>query len=570
MKFPSLRSILPDWKNVVASLASAALLIAAFPGFEFWFLAWFALVPLLWAVEREKESAVKAFVLGWIFGTVFFFGTCWWLTFAPITYAGFPPALAYLLMFGVCLIVGVFPGIFGAVLSILLERFGSIAILSVPFIWVFSEFLRYWLTGNNWNAVGYSQFSHLSVVEYASIGGVLSVSFAVVFYNLAARGLIVIIVSLSTAMIERFRGNRGEQDGLDQASEEQDERPMFALIDDNPDEVRDMLTVASLIVFYILLAWLLPGYSVRTPDASRVIAIQPNVPMSGLTQEKGNEYRRRHVALAESALAKLNERRTTNDEQLTPAHRPLTTVIFPESPMNFMYEDDPETREFINSFAAKNNVSVLFNSAEPDSRNGKFFNSAVMVGPEGKEIAQYDKIYLVPFGESVPAPLQGLVPALVGSFSYGNEYDLFPLGDAKAGVMICFESHFGQLSREYVRNGADVLIEMTNDGYLGPTPVLRQHLANAVFRAVETNRPVLRVTNVGITAYINERGEVLDAAVPYTEDTRVWSVSKSDGKQTFYVRYGDWFAWVCSLVTLGLLAFAFLNRRHSVTSEVIS
>jgi apolipoprotein N-acyltransferase len=230
--------------------------------------------------------------------------------------------------------------------------------------------------------------------------------------------------------------------------------------------------------------------------------------------------------------------------------------------MNFAYEEDEEFRNFVHAFALKNDVSVLFNSAEPDAPNNKYFNSAVLVGPDGKEIAQYDKIYLVPFGESVPAPLQSIVPAFVGSFSYGDEYDLLPLGNAKAGVMICFESHFGELSREYVRNGADVLIEMTNDGYLGPTPVLRQHLANAVFRAVETNRPVLRVTNVGVTAYINERGQVLDAAESYTEATRVWSVAKSDGSQTFYVKYGDWFAWLCSIVTIVLLAFALKPKKH--------
>jgi apolipoprotein N-acyltransferase len=113
-----------------------------------------------------------------------------------------------------------------------------------------------------------------------------------------------------------------------------------------------------------------------------------------------------------------------------------------------------------------------------------------------------------------------------------------------------------------------VLIEMTNDGYLGPTPVLRQHLANAVFRAVETNRPVLRVTNVGITAYINERGEVIDPAPSYTEETRVWSVAKSDGLQTLYVRWGDWFAWVCVGVSFGLALLGLRdgkngNRRES-------
>jgi apolipoprotein N-acyltransferase len=282
--------------------------------------------------------------------------------------------------------------------------------------------------------------------------------------------------------------------------------------------------------------------------------------MSGLTYEKWRQLRAKHVELAESALNSVD--RNPQSAIRTPHSR---TVIFPESPMNFAYEDDEEFRDFVHAFAAKHDVNVLFNSAEPDTANDKYFNSAVLVGPNGKELAQYDKIYLVPFGESVPAPLQSIVPAFVGSFSYGKEYDLLPLGDAKAGVMICFESHFGELSREYVRNGADVIIEMTNDGYLGPTPVLRQHLANAVFRAVETNRPVLRVTNVGISAYINAQGEVLDATQSYSEDTRVWSVARSAGSQTFYVRYGDWFAWLCSVVTLLMLASIWWPfRRRSV------
>lgn len=516
-------SILPDWKNVLASLASAVLLIGAFPGFEYWFLAWFALVPLLWAIEREKESAVKSFVLGWIFGTVFFFGTCWWLTFAPITYAGFPWPLAYFLMLGVTAVAGIFPGIFAAILAVRLRNAGIVGFGAAAEIWVLTEFLRYWLTGNNWNALGYSMaFAGEFPLFLSAYGGIYLVGF--------------VVVTANTSLLLLFKMLR---------------------------EARVPLKYCAVIILVFTLAFLCTSLIMtgtteeKSNDLSTfsVIAIQPNVPMSGLTIEKWRQFRQRHVQLAESVLNKLRER---------PINLPIT-VVFPESPMNFMYEEDPETRTFINSFAAKNNVSVLFNSAEPDSRNGKFFNSAVMVGPEGKETAQYDKIYLVPFGESVPAPLQSIVPAFVGSFSYGSEYDLFPIGDAKAGVMICFESHFGQLSREYVRNGADVIIEMTNDGYLGPTPILRQHLANAVFRAVETNRPVLRVTNVGITAYINERGEVLDPAASYTEDTRVWSVSKSDGKQTFYVRYGDWFAWLCSAITIGLLIFS-LRSRQSPTA----
>ena len=525
MKLARVRSILPDWKNVLAALLSAILLIGAFPDFELWFLAWFALVPLLCAVEREKGSAVKSFVLGWVFGMIFFFGTCWWLTFAPITYAGFPPWLAYSGMVFVAVIVGVFPAIFAGILSILLRRFGSWAFLAAPFVWVFTEFLRYWVTGNNWNAIGYSQafFSYFDALP--PIGGVLLVSFYTALLN------------ASILFSERMRkGGWAFQ------------RLVFIL---------PGIIIVIPLWFSSAAYWNRPDPLRERPQTvANLIAIQPNVPMSGLDSQKWSQLRQHQVDMVETEIKK---QRTTNNDQ-------PTIVIFPESPMNFMYSDDREFQQFIGDFARRNNVSVLFNSAEPDKTNGKYFNSAVMVGPEGREVAEYDKIYLLPFGEAVPSMLEGIVPGFVGNFSYGREYDLLPLGDAKAGVMICFESHFGQLSREYVRNGADVIIEMTNDGYLGPTPVLRQHLANAVFRAVETNRPVLRVTNVGITAYINEKGDVLDATTPYQEDTRIWSVSKSDGSQTFYVRYGDWFAWLCTAVTIGLLILGIATRRRIVAN----
>ena len=87
MKLAAIKRILPSWKNAALAAFAAVLLILAFPDFELWWTAWFALVPLMFAVEREKASTVRSFVLGWIFGTIFFFGTCWWLTFAPITYA---------------------------------------------------------------------------------------------------------------------------------------------------------------------------------------------------------------------------------------------------------------------------------------------------------------------------------------------------------------------------------------------------------------------------------------------------------------------------------------------------
>lgn len=542
--------ILPSWQSALLAVLGAILLILAFPDFDYWFLAWFALVPLMYAVEREKASVAGSFVTGWLFGTIFFFGTCWWLTFAPINYAGFPWWLAYFLLLCVCLVVGLFPALFAGILSLLFRRFGQPAILASPFIWVFTEFFRYWLTGNNWNALGYSQ-TLSGDLDWASIGGVQLLSFIAAFYNLLALGMLALLFD----EVSKRLGIAKDPVLPPKVEQTDSDTPMFRQINDGSDDDLNPFHMFAALAVFVVFAWVTnPNHYYPTGPKSNLIAVQPNVPMSGLDYNKYDQLRQRQIELAEGEIRKIKE-------QLSEGSQTPITVVLPESPMNFAYNDDREFQQFIGDFARRNGVSVLFNSAEPDVGTTKYFNSAVMVGPDGKEAAQYDKIYLLPFGEAVPRPLEGILPGFVGNFAYGREYDILPVGDAKAGVMICFESHFGALSREYARNGADVLIEMTNDGYLGPTPVLRQHLANAVFRAVETNRPVLRVTNVGVTAYINERGEVLDEAPSYQEATRVWSVSKSDGSQTFYVRYGDWFAWLCVIVTLGLVGVAIIRRR---------
>ena len=530
MKFFFSKVKLPSLVNALLAVASAILLTLAFPNFDLWFLAWFALVPLFFAIEREKESVVKTFILGWIFGTLFFAGSCWWLTFAFTHYGGIPSWLAYILLLIICLIIGLFFAVFGAAFSIVLRRFGTYGILSAPFLWTAMEFLRATTADTSWNAIGYSQASEIYLIQSASFGGIYLVGFIIVLMNAGW---------------------------------------LFAIRNQSRYEFLYPISLAFPILLVAVFLWFSPlatwNYklppNLRDGVKSSVVVVQANVPMSGLNEEKWLKLRQRHVELAEEALRKIEGQKTKYEGQ--------TTIIFPESPMNFTYGEDAELRTFIGDFARKHNASVLFNSAEPNPNGTNYFNSAIMVNPQGAKIGQYDKIHLVPFGEfaPVPSPIKPLIPTLVGSFQPGENYNLFPVGDAKAGIMICYESHFPSLSREFARRGADVLIEMTNDGYLGDTAVLRQHLAGAIFRAVETNRPVLRATNVGVTAYINERGEVSDAADVYTEATRVWTVSKSDGNQTFYVRFGDWFAWFCSIISIGLLIFSFWKRRNLTTDS---
>ena len=527
---------LPGGISITLAVVSAILFALAYPDFEIAILAWVALVPLLLAVITEKGSFAKSFVSGWIFGTVFFFLTGWWLTFAPITYAGFPFIVAYVLLFCVTLVAGIFAGLACGLTALCIERFGRGGLFAAPFFWVAAEFLRYWLTGNNWNTAGYS-LAFTYFVELASIGGVHLVGFLILLLN-AAFAFIIDHQFLRDSYTDSLR--------------------------------RRVLTTAFVVSFPLFgLATVSGGlfeWTARDGADSKwtrpneestalVVAVQPNVPMAGLDRTKWTSLRARQAKLADFEISKLR-----SDPAL--AGKPIV-VILPESPMNYQYAEDAEFRNFINGFAVRNGVSVLFNSAEPDpGRKYGFFNSAVLISKEGKMVAQYDKIHLLPFGEFVPLPefAQGLIPPMVGRFSFGKEYDLLAVGDAKAGVMICFESHFPSLSREYVANGADIIIEMTNDGYLGPTPVLRQHLASAAFRAAETHRPLVRATNVGVTAFISEWGVVFDDAPVYEEAVRVWGVNKSEGKITYYVRYGDWFAWLCAIVSIGLAGSALIGR----------
>jgi apolipoprotein N-acyltransferase len=246
-------------------------------------------------------------------------------------------------------------------------------------------------------------------------------------------------------------------------------------------------------------------------------------------------------------------------------------VVWPESPMNFQYAKDTRFRETVADFTTRNRTSVLFNSLEPAPAGGAY-NAAVLVNEEGRPVAQYDKIRLLPFGEYVPLPrwLPGvnLVPVMVGDFTPGTDYPLMDLGGARAGVFICFESAFPSIARRFADEGADVLINISNDGYLGPTPVMRQHLANTVFRAVETGRPVLRVTNTGITAYISERGEVRDATRGFEPDVRIWLVSRTTSAKTFYTRWGDLFAAACAALSLLIFIASLRKMRAARASEV--
>ena len=510
---------LPTRVEWAAAVATAILLLLSFPDFDLSFLAWIALVPLMFVVA-QRPSALKAFSLGWFAGTVFFYGSCYWLTYSMIHYGGLPTVVAYLLLIPGAAVVGLFPALFALVLAVVVKRWGLWAVLAAPAIWATSEWARLGVTGQLWNALGYSLAYHPKLIQPASWGGVYAVGFLIVVINAA------VVLSI----LKRTVGT-----------------------------VITALVLPLAVGFVILLAPFLPNHAYTSSDISsvNVIAVQPNVPMAlEKTTAEINALRERHLTLSQSALATLPE-----------GYRPRL-VVWPESPMNFTYASDKTFQDWVAQFARENHTSLILNSLEPAGPDA-YYNAALLINEDGRMIAQYDKIRLMPFGEYVPLPrwLPGasLITALVGEFTPGDKYTLMPIDEHRIGVFICIESAYPWIARELTREGADVLINISNDGYLGPTAVMRQHLANAIFRAVENGRPVLRVTNSGISAWIDDEGKILDHTVPFREEVREWRLDKPRIESTFYTRHGDVFVHICAAFTLIMLAAALFTRRKSLS-----
>jgi apolipoprotein N-acyltransferase len=272
------------------------------------------------------------------------------------------------------------------------------------------------------------------------------------------------------------------------------------------------------------------------------------------TDDELKQLFQRHLALSADGL-----RSVSSD------HLP-SLVIWPESPMNFTYASDSDFRAAVTSFVSANHTSLLFNSLEPAPNDGAY-NSAVLINEEGRLIAQYDKIRLMPFGEYVPLPhwLPGasLISGLVGDFAPGKNYVLMPVAGREAGVFICIESAYPDVARKFAEEGADVLINISNDGYLGPSAVMRQHLANAVFRAVENARPLLSVTNTGVTAFIRPDGVVQDQTTGFQTAVRTWRVGKAGNEKTFYTRHGDLFVEVAVVAMALIVIITLLAGKRS-------
>ena len=497
----------------LASIA-AILLVLSFPDFDLWPLAWLSLVPVLVLIAR-RASPLHSFILGWLFGGVFFYGSCYWLTHSMIHFGGMPTPIAFIVLIPATFAAGIFPAFFAMVLAQVNRKFGAGALFLAPPVWAAFEWARLGIAGQLWNAIGYSQAYHPGLIQPARWGGVYLVGFLILAVNAAIA---------------------------------------FVLLRRTFRSVLASATAIVLTAFVILAARPAGDLSkvVPQPDDAVVVAVQPNVPMDLVKSVADMRMlAARHFEMSESALRDL------------PNDGLARLLVWPESPMNFGYGTDALLRERLAGFARTHNTSILINSQEVAPNDG-IYNSALLINQAGSLVTQYDKIRLMPFGEYVPLPQwlpgAGLIRGIVGDFTPGTSYRLMPVGNARVGVFICIESAYPSIARSFTGEGADVLINISNDGYLGPTAVMRQHLANAVFRAVENDRTVLRVTNTGITALITPTGVVRDATEGFKPDVRTWRVARPQSDKTFYVAYGDLFAAVCAALSLMIFVLSFRRK----------
>jgi len=503
-------TLLSPLRNPIAcAVLSGLLLVLSFPQAHLTLLAWVALAPLL-ATLSYRRSRPRLFLLGYLTGLVFFFGSCHWIYDVMRIYGHLSVVAAGGVLLLFVLSFALFFGLFSLLVGDLARRWQLVALAAAPFAWVTVEWLRTHIVfgGFPWNLLGYAVAPHVGWIQPAAYTGVYGVSFLVAAVN---------------ALVAAY---------------------WLA-----PSRRRALLLALVAVVLAVgeIWAWRLPP----VPATAQAALVQPNLPQQ---EEFDPDWVRRHP----DELARL-EQMTRGTVRPNPAATP-TLVIWPEVPVSFYFHHDPALRARLLQLAQATRSYFLVGIVDyrPDAEGVQQpYNSAALLSPAGEFVAQYDKIHLVPFGEYLP--LEGWLGFLgplvqeVSGFHPGSRTAVLPAGDGTLGVFICYEAIFPGLVRQFVERGATVLVNISNDGWFGRSAAPAQHLNMARLRAVETRRFLLRATNTGVTAVVDPYGRLTLEAPSHTAAVLTAGFTYR-GEQSFYTRNGDWFAALCALLTLAALA----------------
>ena len=510
---------------------------------------WVALAPLFYGLlGRSRDGGLltvkQGTAVAYLCGVLWYLGNCYWIFPTMYLYGGLgrPVAAGILLLF--CLYLGLYHALFGWVLvAIGRSRPGRKgALLLAPFVWVAVELARARITGLPWDLLGVAQVDNPLLTRLAPWTG--------------AYGLSFVIAGVNALWLVRIRLR---------------ERRF----------IRPLLTVAGLVlvVGYVFgLRWLEPPAGESAPARATLLqenlevgaaASGPPESVSGLL----GSFSRLSMSPSRMALRGIPELAGTSavvtgrEGEVVP---PSNLIVWPESPAPF-FERDQRFREGMSSLARVAGVPVIVDdiayepSSDRTNRSGYApRNAGSLVLADGSFAGRYDKMHLVPFGEYVPFKrmffFAGSLLAEAGTFEPGENRTVFRAGGHGYGTFICYESIFADEVRQFVTGGAQVLVNISNDGWYGDSSAPWQHLNMVRMRAIENHRWVLRATNTGVTAAIDPYGRVT-ASAPRHVRTAIQVRFGYEDDLTFYTRYGDLFAYLCAAVTSAALGWSVLARR---------
>ncbi|HKM67851.1 MAG TPA: apolipoprotein N-acyltransferase [Candidatus Acidoferrum sp.] len=523
-----LSSVLPPEFPVAVRLIiaglSGAILSLSFRDAHSGLYSWFCLALLLFSVLQAR--AWVAFSCGFLHGLIFVLTCVGWIAEVLSVHGGMSGAAGWGVLLLIASVWGCSIGLFTWMVQRLSLKGFGLALFGAPFLWISTEVLRAYLPEISfpWGLLGYPAAGNPAVVQLTTITGIYGVSFLVAVFN----SLLVWIV----------------------ASPPEKKKQSFAI-------------VAVVLVALLLVQRFGPGLVPRAEGDHLARVVQPNFPEK--LEYVGDWYAEHKADLAELEQLSLRS---------SPAAQEPDLLVWPEAPAPFSFQD-PHFGPYISHLATEFQHPVIVGIIDwkPLLENRKGiprtslvpYNSAAMLNGLGQRVFSYDKIHLVPFGEYEPFPLIHQVVTSVseevGGFRKGKERNVGKFANGNTfSIFICYEAIYAGEIREFASNGAQLLINISNDGWFGKSEAAEQHIRMARVRAVENRRWLIRDTNSGITASIDPYGNVLRVMRRDSRDSADLPYDFRSEK-TIYTRFGDWFAWMCVGVSVILVLLTFRKAK---------
>lgn len=552
---------------LLSPLVSGIILVFAFPGWNSNLAVWlwaFPLLAVLWPLNRS-EFQVSGFKAGYLAGLAFFLPNLWWVRHSSRviggayddTWAGWGPEM---MGFGAALGLSAYCAVYFGLWAWFTHRFArpklarltkdtwqssTVHSLRCAFLaagaWSACEWLRSMtvFTGFGWNGLGVAMHRNLVLIQAVDLVGVLGLSFLPMFVACTAWNTL-------TRLVMAYRG-------------------------DGTCKSRADFTVALVVLLGVAGYGMNELAGIRKGDITvRTVLVQPNV--AQVDAWSGH--------LAEQIYERL-DKFTRMYAGARDGKSPVDLVIWPESALpvnlNDHFHQLPEgwhTRYF-DDLLHSGEFSLLTGTELHE--HGKTHVSAVLFREHSRNRQDYHKIHLVPFGEYLPLGdyppfsfLRGVIP---GDFAAGTSAEPLHLMQPEVQIipLICFEDTMGRVARRFAREAPQMIVNITNDGWFLHSEEPEVHLANALFRAIELRRPMVRATNTGVTCFIDTHGRVTsrlddpDTGKPFVEGVLPGEVKvPREGKLTLYARFGDWFA--ISMLLICVVRWGLVRFARSVTS----